>query len=55
MEALLKATEVAELLGCSKSKAYELMASGDIPVVKIGTSVRVKQDDLANWIEENKG
>ena len=38
---LLHATEVAKLLGLGRSKVYEMMAARELPVVKIGTAVRV--------------
>ena len=49
---LLRALEVARALGLGRSKAYELMASGELPVVRIGRSVRVPADGLLRWIEE---
>jgi len=50
---LLKANEVATLLGISRSQAYMLMAKGGLPVVRIGRSVRVPQAALAAWIRQN--
>ncbi len=38
---LLRADEVAKLLGLGRSKTYELMANGTLPVVRFGKSVRV--------------
>ncbi len=48
---LLKPAEVSELAGLGKSKTYELIASGEIPSVRIGRSVRVPADRLVAWIE----
>jgi len=48
---LLPAKEVARLLGVSVSKAYELMASGVLPSVKIGRAIRCRRDGLAAYIE----
>ena len=47
---LLKAVEVAEVLGIGRSKAYELIASGALPSIKIGASVRVPADALRGWV-----
>lgn len=47
---LLKPTEVAELLGIGRSKAYELIGSGIIPSIRIGTSVRVPMESLRAWV-----
>ena len=37
---LLKASEVAECLSIGRGTAYELMAGGVLPTVRIGRSVR---------------
>ena len=50
---LLRATEVAELLGLGRSKVYEMIAAGDLPVTRIGTAVRVPKDALMDWVREN--
>lgn len=51
---LLKATEVAKILGISKTSAYRLMQTGEIPSVRIGQSiVRVRPADLQRYIEAN--
>jgi excisionase family DNA binding protein len=43
---LLKLLEVASLLIISRSFAYHLLQTGEIPVVRIGTACRVRQQDL---------
>jgi putative molybdopterin biosynthesis protein len=50
---LLKSDEVAEILHVSRSMAYLLMKRGDIPTVRIGTSVRVRPEDLDQYIKNN--
>jgi excisionase family DNA binding protein len=50
---LLTASQVAERLNTSKSFAYSLMKKREIPVVQIGKSVRVRQEDLEEFILEN--
>ena len=50
---LLRPIEVAQELGISRTKAYEMLASGELPVVKIGTAVRVPKAALVEWIEKN--
>lgn len=52
-ERLLKATEIASLLNISRAHAYNLMKRGELPVVKIGESRRVRPEDLAKYIEAN--
>jgi len=49
---LLRALEVAAILGLSRSKVFQLIASNDIPSVRIGRAVRVPSAGLRRWIEE---
>jgi excisionase family DNA binding protein len=50
---LLKPKEVAEILNINRSFAYKLLRSGQIPTVKLGKSVRVRPQDLVDYIEKN--
>lgn len=50
---LLKARQVATLLGISRSQAYAMMATGRLPIVRIGRSVRVPKAALIEWIRNN--
>jgi excisionase family DNA binding protein len=52
---LLKAADVAELLGISKSKAYQLMQHREIPVIQFGGTIRVHPDDLAIFLQGHYG
>ena len=47
---LLDSREVARLLGISRTKAFQLMSTGVIPVVWIGRCARVPRIDLGDWI-----
>jgi excisionase family DNA binding protein len=49
-ERLLKPSEVAEILQVSKAFAYALLKRGEIPVVRIGNLVRVRREDLDEYI-----
>jgi excisionase family DNA binding protein len=49
---LLRAAEIAHLLGIGRTKAYELMASGQLPVVRLGRAVRVPREALTDWVTE---
>ena len=49
---LLRPSEVAELLGIGRSKAYELCASNQLKVVRIGKSIRVPVEALHQWMHE---
>lgn len=44
--------EVATLLGCSRTTAYELINSGKIPSIRIGNLLRVPADALEKLIAE---
>ncbi|HLH70449.1 MAG TPA: helix-turn-helix domain-containing protein [Candidatus Dormibacteraeota bacterium] len=48
---LLRVEEVAELLRVGRTKVYQLLARGELPVVRIGRSVRVPRRRLLAWIE----
>lgn len=48
---LLRMTEVADLLGLSRSKVYELASRSEIPTVRLGRSVRVPRAALHAWVE----
>ena len=42
--------EAAQMIGISRSKMYELIASGNVPTIKIGASVRIPAEALREWI-----
>lgn len=48
----MKVAEMAEFLQIGRSRAYELVGSGEIPSVRIGRSVRVSRSKLERWLEE---
>lgn len=50
----LKVPEVAEGLRIARSRAYELVADGEIPAVRIGRSVRVSRKELDRWLEDRR-
>ena len=51
---LLRAEEVQKALGLGRSKVYEMMAAGELPVVRIGKSIRVPADALRDWVTDRK-
>ncbi len=50
---LLRADEVARVLGIGRSKTYELIARGDLPSLRIGRLVRVPRHALEQWIVDH--
>lgn len=50
---LLNANEVASCLNVSRSMVFALIQRGDLPSVRFGRCIRVRPEDLANFIEQN--
>jgi excisionase family DNA binding protein len=50
---LLKAKDISLILNISRSYAYLLMQSGELPTVRLGRSIRVRPQDLEVFIERN--
>jgi len=50
---LLKAGDVAKLLGLGRSKVFAMLAVGELPVIRIGRSVRVPRAALERWVVEH--
>jgi excisionase family DNA binding protein len=50
----LKVSEVAAFLQIGRTRAYELVGSGEIPSVRIGRSVWVSRRELERWLEERR-
>lgn len=58
---LLRANEVMQRLGVSRSTAYRLMNDGTLPVVRFGASehrnnqmLRVRESTLMAWMRQNE-
>ena len=49
---LLRVPEAAESAGISRSLAYELIAEGRMPSVRVGRSIRVPAEALREWVNE---
>jgi excisionase family DNA binding protein len=49
---LLNAAEVAQILGCSRAKAYQMLNDGELPALRFGKSIRSPRPDLMSWIEK---
>ena len=54
-EPLLTVEEVAEYLKVSAGSIYNRVSKGEIPFVKIGTSVRFRRSEIDRWVEEQAG
>lgn len=51
---LCSVNEVQQTLGIGRTKAYELLAARQLPAVRIGRSLRVREEDLREFIERNR-
>ena len=52
---LLKVTEAAKLLQLGRDRIYELVASGRLPALHFGRTIRIPRDALARFIESESG
>jgi putative molybdopterin biosynthesis protein len=43
--------EVAAYLKISKSKIYDLVSRKEIPHLRLGRNVRIRESDLLTWLE----
>lgn len=49
---MLSVIQVAEVLGISKTSAYELVHSDDFPSITIGKRLIVPKDKFIEWIKK---
>jgi len=47
---LIDSRQVARLLGIGRTKTFQLMASGELPTIRLGRCVRVPMHALEDWI-----
>jgi excisionase family DNA binding protein len=53
---LLKPTEVAEVLRIGRSLVYGMLASGQLPSIRVGRCIRVPSASLEDWLKaQEKG
>lgn len=52
---VLNATQLAQTLGISRAKAYQLMHRADFPTLMIDKRLLVPKDKLAAWVDRNSG
>ena len=46
----LSLKDVQHLLGIGRTKAYELVTTGELPAVRIGRCIRVNRRELDEWL-----
>lgn len=52
---LLTVPETAKLLRISRNLAYELVARGELPAVRLGRVIRIPRGALNDWVKESAG
>ena len=52
---LLRPVELINLLQLSRAQVYLMLASGQIPSIKIGRLRRIRRRDLDEWISRSQG
>jgi len=50
---LLTVRDVEAELQLGRTRTYELLRSGSIPVIRVGRAVRVPRDALRRWVDEH--
>jgi excisionase family DNA binding protein len=50
----LTVAELHDWLGLGRSKAYELIQTGEIPSHRIGRVIRVRRQDVEEWLQNNR-
>ncbi len=50
----LSLKDVQQLLGIGRTKAYELVATGELPAVRIGRCIRVNRRELDEWLRAQR-
>ena len=51
---LLSIEEVCQALGMGKSFAYKRIKNGEIPSIRLGRSIKVKRQDLEEYLESQR-
>jgi len=52
-EEVMSVREVAEFLGLTESTIYKKVRRGELPVARIGRSLRFPKDAIRKWLAEN--
>src|SRR5215213_3272785 len=50
----LSLKDVQQLLGIGRTKSYELVATGELPAVRIGRCIRVHRTELDEWLRTQR-
>ena len=50
----LSLKDVQQLVGIGRTKAYELVTTGELPAVRIGRCIRVNRQELDEWLRAQR-
>ena len=50
----LSLKDVQQLVGIGRTKAYELVTTGELPAVRIGRCIRVNRGELDEWLRAQR-
>jgi excisionase family DNA binding protein len=51
---LISPAELQAWLACGRTKVYELLQTGEIPNYRVGRLVRVRKEDVEEYLERNR-
>ncbi len=51
---LMTPVELQAWLGCGRTKVYELLQAGEIRSYRVGRLVRVRREDVEQFLERNR-
>lgn len=54
LEGLMDVIEVAEILGLSRSKVYDLLSRNELPHYRIGGTYRVSMEQLQRYLQSRE-
>jgi excisionase family DNA binding protein len=50
----LSLKDVQQLLGIGRTKAYQLVGTGELPAVRIGRCIRINRRELDEWLHRQR-
>lgn len=54
MKPMLKVKDIQRILSISRSEAYNIVNSGEFPIVRIGRAIRIPQESFENWLKKKE-
>ncbi|HXC49720.1 MAG TPA: helix-turn-helix domain-containing protein [Candidatus Limnocylindrales bacterium] len=53
-QTLLTVQDVIEATRLSRTVVYELLKHGELPALRVGRAIRVRNEDMQSWIEKQR-